>query len=140
MSLRIVVWSAEDGLRDLQTVKHASSPDVWLARASSRSPTTRNRLFSPVRSSHPCNLPYQPSNGCTLFWRRCKVINTAHVSVHRLTRVQVFEQLKKPVDPKVIEQRERELNERAQHQYERAQQRQTEIVSLDGTSVTLDIL
>jgi len=42
---------------------------------------------------------------------------------------QVFEQLKKPVDPKVIEQRERELNERAQSQYDRAQRRQADIVS-----------
>jgi hypothetical protein len=40
----------------------------------------------------------------------------------------------------VIEQRERELNERAQQQYERAQQRQAEIVSLDGLSGTMDIL
>jgi len=43
---------------------------------------------------------------------------------------QVFEQLKKPTDPKVIEQRERELNERAQSQYDRAQRRQAEIVRL----------
>ena len=89
---------------------------------------------------YPCKRPYQRSNGCTLFWRRCKVINTAHVPIHGLTRAQVFEQLKKPVDPKVIEQRERELNERAQQQYERAQQRQAEIVSLDGLSGTMDIL
>jgi hypothetical protein len=39
----------------------------------------------------------------------------------------------------VIEQRERELNERAQHQYERAQQRQAEIVSFEEASDTMDI-
>jgi hypothetical protein len=35
------------------------------------------------------------------------------------------------VDPKVVEQRERELNERAQSQYDRAQRRQAEIVCLN---------
>ena len=72
-------------------------------------------------------------DGCAILWRRCKVIDSAHTrNAHAHTNTpQVFEQLKKPVDPKVIEQRERELNERAQSQYDRAQRRQAEIVRLN---------
>lgn len=78
------------------------------------------------------------NNGCAVLWRRCKVISSAQHLARTLTLAQVFEQLKKPVDPKVIEQRERELNERAQSQYERAQRRQADIVRRARTEMYQD--
>ena len=43
--------------------------------------------------------------------------------------VQVFESLKKHVDPRVQEERERAVNERVRLQYEKAQARLAELVS-----------
>jgi len=121
----------------LDDVKHASSPEVW--RVLHLGPRVRAidrpRQWEAFRNLY--NPPYKQNNVCAL-WRRCKVINTAHTSAQRLTSAQVFEQLKKPIDPKVTEQRERELNERAHQQYERAQQRQAEIVSRGGMVNTMD--
>lgn len=45
----------------------------------------------------------------------------------------VFAKLREPIEPKVIEQREREINERVHAQYERSQQRQAEVVSSNAT-------
>ena len=44
-------------------------------------------------------------------------------------RRQIFAQLKQPVDPKNLEQREKDVSERIHSQYEKAQTRQTELVS-----------
>lgn len=129
------------GDEDEDDVKHASSPEAWLVLHIG--PRLRamdcSRRLGGIFHSDPCKPRYKRSNGCT-FWRRCKVISTAHILAQKLTCAQVFEQLKKPIDPKVIEQREHELNERAHEQYERAQQRQAEIVSPDGTNDTMDIV
>lgn len=42
--------------------------------------------------------------------------------------MQVFAHLREPVDPAVLEKREREFAERQQAQYGKAQQRQAELV------------
>lgn len=44
---------------------------------------------------------------------------------------QIFAQLRQPVDPKVLEQREKDVTERIHSQYTKAQERQAELV---GTS------
>lgn len=41
---------------------------------------------------------------------------------------QVFEQLRNPIDPKVLEQREKEVNDRINASYEKAERRQHELV------------
>lgn len=41
---------------------------------------------------------------------------------------QVFEQLRTPLDPKYVEQQEREINERLHAQYEKSRQRQADLV------------
>lgn len=41
---------------------------------------------------------------------------------------QIFQQLRKPLDPKVVEQREKEISERIQASYEKAEKRQNELV------------
>lgn len=46
-----------------------------------------------------------------------------------LTYEQVFQQLRKPIDPKVLEQREKEIQNRVNASYEKAEQRQHELVS-----------
>lgn len=52
-----------------------------------------------------------------------------------LTYEQVFQQLRKPTDPKVLEQREKEIQERVNASYEKAEQRQHELVSTSSTYV-----
>ncbi|KAK3094272.1 hypothetical protein LTR53_019483, partial [Teratosphaeriaceae sp. CCFEE 6253] len=47
----------------------------------------------------------------------------------------VFEQLRQPVDPKVQEQRDRDLNERMNNVYEKSQQRQAELVRLSEEAI-----
>ncbi|KAI9833193.1 MAG: hypothetical protein M1819_003816 [Sarea resinae] len=49
------------------------------------------------------------------------------------TEDDVFEQLKKPVDPKLQEERERAMNERMQSQYEKAQKRLAELIDVNST-------
>ena len=44
----------------------------------------------------------------------------------------MFAQLRKPVDPKVLEQREREVSERVHASYAKAEQRQNEIVRTEN--------
>ncbi|KAI7209260.1 hypothetical protein KC333_g8812 [Hortaea werneckii] len=45
----------------------------------------------------------------------------------------IFAQLREPLDPKVVEQREAELNRRLHTQYEKGQQRQAELISSNAT-------
>lgn len=45
---------------------------------------------------------------------------------------QIFENLRKQVDPKIREEREKALNERVHAQYEKAQKRLSELVSFSG--------
>ncbi|EMC92812.1 hypothetical protein BAUCODRAFT_96136 [Baudoinia panamericana UAMH 10762] len=45
----------------------------------------------------------------------------------------VFAQLRQQVDPKAIEQREKEINERIHAQYEKSQQRQAELIGINAT-------
>ncbi|KAI7166286.1 hypothetical protein KC352_g25875, partial [Hortaea werneckii] len=45
----------------------------------------------------------------------------------------IFAQLREPLDPKVVEQREAELNRRLHAQYEKGQQRQAELISSNAT-------
>ncbi|CAK3913027.1 probable cell surface homologous to bacterial outer membrane s [Lecanosticta acicola] len=50
----------------------------------------------------------------------------------------VFEQLRKPIDPKVLEQRDKEVNDRNHASYEKAERRQNELISINSTApVTL---
>lgn len=51
-----------------------------------------------------------------------------------MCRTQVFEQLRKPIDPKVVEQREKEINDRIYASYEKAEKRQNELISLNSTA------
>ncbi|KAK4495894.1 hypothetical protein PRZ48_013162 [Zasmidium cellare] len=46
----------------------------------------------------------------------------------------VFQQLRKPLDPKVIEEREKAVNERVHAAYEKAEARQHELISLNSTA------
>ncbi|PIA98271.1 SAM50-like protein [Cercospora beticola] len=46
----------------------------------------------------------------------------------------VFQQLRKPIDPKVLEQREKEIQDRVNASYEKAEQRQHELISLNSTA------
>ncbi|KAK3696191.1 hypothetical protein LTR37_018093 [Vermiconidia calcicola] len=45
----------------------------------------------------------------------------------------VFAQLSKPIDPATLERREKDVNDRMHAQFDRAQQRQTELVGLNST-------
>ncbi|KXT18060.1 hypothetical protein AC579_4553 [Pseudocercospora musae] len=47
---------------------------------------------------------------------------------------EIFERLKKPIHPQVLEQREKEINERIHASYEKAEKRQHEIIALNSTA------
>jgi len=69
-------------------------------------------------------------------------VSIKYQSSNWLIVVQIFARLQQPVDPKVLEQRERDVTERIHAQYEKAQNRQSELVGRDwyklGTRTTID--
>ncbi|EME41586.1 hypothetical protein DOTSEDRAFT_73869 [Dothistroma septosporum NZE10] len=46
----------------------------------------------------------------------------------------VFQQLRQPIEPKVLEQREKEVNDRIHASYAKAEARQTELISINSTA------